>query len=106
MEHLLNIACQAAGDRAVWICAHCESNVMGSNACDICDQVRWSSCDVECECTPRRPRPASVAVKVDLGDPIVQVPLPYMWEWEVPENYSELTDSEREGPIQLRMRLN
>lgn len=111
MEHLLNIACRAAGDFAVWVCAHCESNVMGSNVCDVCDQPRWSVCDVECECTPRL-QPASIAVFVDLSSPApelrcpVQVPLPYRWEWEVPENYSELTDSEREGAVQLRMRLN
>jgi len=108
MENLLNIACQAAGDLAVWVCAHCESNVTDSNVCDVCDQPRWSVCDVECECTPR-PRPASVAVFVDLwgDDPApMQVPLPYMvWE-EVPENYSDLWDAEREGPVQLRMRLN
>ena len=114
MENLLSIACQAAGDYAVWVCAHCESNIMGGSACDVCDQPRWTVCDVECECTPRF-RPASIAVFVDLwGDvPLppaptcpVQVPLPYFWEWEVPENYGELFDVEREGPIQLRMRLN
>jgi hypothetical protein len=108
MENLLNIACQAAGDRAVWICAHCESNVTDSNVCDICDQPRWSVCDVECECT--RPQIASVAVFVDLSSPApelrcpVQVPLPYRWEWEIPENYAEMREGE--GPVQLRMRLN
>ena len=108
MENLLNIACQAAGDFAVWVCAHCESNVMGRNACDVCDQPRWSVCDVECECT-HIAHELLVAVPFPPAPPLtcpVQVPLPYMHAWEVPLNYAEMCDPEREGPVQLRMRLN
>lgn len=106
MENLLMIAAIAANDFAVWTCNHCESCNFGNvKTCIVCDMTKWSACDAECECAPR---PASVCVKVDLEDrnePVVQVPLPYMWSWEVPANYAELMDMEREGALQLEMRL-
>ena len=104
MENLLMIAAIAANDYAVWVCAHCESVNDGSvKVCLVCDMGRWTSCDVECEHTFG---PASIAVKVDLDGPApVQVPLPYMWAHEVPANYKELMDAEREGVLQLVMRL-
>jgi len=107
MENMLMICSMASGDFAVWVCAHCETNNHGDvKTCIVCDLGRWTSCDVECECAPR---PASVCVVVDLEDrnePIVQVPLPYFWAHEVPANYKELMDMEREGALQLEMRLS
>jgi hypothetical protein len=107
MENMLMICSTAANDFAVWVCAHCETNNHGdTKLCLVCDMGRWTSCDVECEHS--FPRPASVCVVVDLEDrnePIVQVPLPYMTIYQVPANYKELMDAEREGALQLIMRL-
>ena len=105
MENMLMIAAAAAGDFAVWTCNHCESINFGNvKTCIVCDMTKWSSCDIECECAPR---PASICVKVDLEDrnEVVQVPLPYMSIHEVPANYAELMDVEREGALQLAFRL-
>lgn len=104
MENMLMICSMASGDYAVWVCAHCESiNFGDTKTCVICDMGRWTSCDVECEHTFG---PASIAVKVDLDGPApVQVPLPYMWAHEVPGNYAELMDMEREGALQLTFRF-
>ena len=103
MENLLNIAAFAAGDFNTWTCAHCEScNFGDTKVCIVCELGRWTSCDIECE--HNWAAPASVCVKVNL-DEVVQVPLPYMWSWEVPANYAELVDVEREGALQLIMRL-
>ena len=107
MENMLMIAAVAANDWNVWTCAHCEScNFGDTKVCIVCDMGRWTSCDIECEHSLPRFRPASVAVKVDLDGPApVQVPLPYMHAWQVPANYKELMDVEREGALQLEMRL-
>lgn len=114
MENMLMIAAIAAKDFAVWVCAHCETNNEGdTKVCNVCDMGRWTSCDIECE---HSIRPASVCVRVDLDavplpppphmlGACVQVPLPYMWEWEIPANYKDLADVEREGALQLEMRL-
>ena len=106
MENMLNIAAIAANDWNVWTCNHCEScNFGDTKVCIVCDMGRWTSCDIECE--HNRPAPASVCVKVDLEDrnEVVQVPLPYMHAWQVPANYKEFMDVEREGALQLEMRL-
>jgi hypothetical protein len=107
MENMLMICSLAANDYAVWTCNHCESINFGNvKTCIVCDMTKWSSCDVECECTPRWPA-ASVCVKVDLEDrnEVCQVPLPYMTFNEVPGNYAELMDMEREGALQLTFRF-
>lgn len=103
MENMLNIAAIAANDWNVWTCNHCEScNFGDTKVCIVCDMGRWTSCDIECE--HNWAAPASVAVYVNL-DEVVQVPLPYMHAWQVPANYKELMDVEREGALQLEMRL-
>lgn len=105
MENLLMIAAAAAGDFAVWVCAHCETNNTGdTKICVVCDMGRWTSHDVECE---HSIRPASVCVRVDLEDrnEACQVPLPYMTIHQVPGNYAELMDVEREGALQLTFRF-
>jgi hypothetical protein len=107
MENMLMIAAIAANDWNTWTCNHCEScNFGDTKVCIVCELGRWTSCDIECEHS--LPRPASVGVRVDLEDrnePIVQVPLPYMTIYQVPANYKELMDAEREGALQLIMRL-
>lgn len=106
MENMLMIAAIASGDFNPWTCNHCESvNFGDTKICVICDMGRWTSHDVECECAPR---PASVCVMVDLEDrnEVVQVPLPYMHIWDVPANYADMMDVEREGALQLVMRLS
>jgi len=103
MENLLMICSIASGDFAVWVCAHCETNNHGNTkVCIVCDLGRWTSCDIECE--HNRPAPASVAVYVNL-DEVCQVPLPYMSIHQVPANYADMIDVEREGALQLIMRL-
>ena len=101
------IAAIAANDFNVWTCNHCETcNFGNTKVCIVCDMGRWTSCDIECE--HNWAAPASVGVRVDLEDrnEVVQVPLPYMTIYQVPANYKELMDVEREGALQLTMRLS
>lgn len=57
-------------------------------------------------------KPASKIIYVDLWaddvtieEPVMQVPLPYRRWWEVPANYSDIWDVEREHPLQLEFQL-
>ncbi len=97
MEDMLMIACVAAGDMAAWACPICETANWAATRCVCCDRPKagWSEAEIEEMCPSR-----------DYSDmPIVQVPLPYMHIWDVPANYAQMMDLEREGALQLEMRL-
>lgn len=90
------IQCVAMGDLAAWTCPICESCNWAATRCVCCDRPKfgWSPTAIEEMC------PDSAQ-----DHPLVQVPLPYAYIWEVPANHAEMKDLEREGALQLEMRL-